>query len=415
MTNVQTQTEKTEEGGAAGPGHDGSDPRPGAGGSTSRLVGTIIAASLNNAPLSAVRLVLPMIALDMGAGPVFVGLMASLITIAPMLFSVRFGKWIDRGGAGPPFLCASIMMLLAAPVFFAFPNKVSLLVIACLIGAGSIFSHLSATRAVAASRPQDERTRNIAYLIAAYSFSQFLGPMLAGTTYEHFGHHMALLAIVGFVFLAVLVLASRRHLFVRELRKPAPALRGGAAIRLLLAANLRNKVIVSGTIASSMTLFPLIVSLHSVAVGISPTRAGLLLGAFSAGTLAARASAPIMSRYFGPRELLLLTFVAGGLLLALFPMLQSFGLLSVLSGLLGLNLGFGTPVALSLIYGAAPPDRVNEVVGLNMAVTNFLQTAAPLSLGIVAGSLGIAPMVWAVSLVMFGVALVALRPRRRTG
>ena len=140
------------------------------------LLGTIVIGGLATGALAASRLIVPILALAMGASILLVGITAALFSAIPMLFSVPFGRWVDRRGTRTPLIFSAvlIMMAAAAPIFF--PSKYILLLTAALVGAGAVFTHVVATRAVGELGPRESRSRNLSMLVMIYSVTQFLGP-----------------------------------------------------------------------------------------------------------------------------------------------------------------------------------------------------------------------------------------------
>jgi hypothetical protein len=84
-------------------------------------------------------------------------------------------------------------------------------------------------------------------------------------------------------------------------------------------------------------------------------------------------------------------FVAGGAY-ALFPLVGSVLPLMSLSFTLGLALGSGQPMVMSLLHSMAPAGRMGEAVGLRMSIINASTFAVPLVFGAIGSSVGIGPV-----------------------
>jgi len=379
-----------------------------------RLLVTIVISGLNNAVIAAGRLLLPMVALSMGASTLLVGVISALFTAPPMLLSVRFGRWVDRSGALVPMVSASLLIVAACVTFLISPSKYGLLAIAGLIGSGVIFSHVAATRAVVRGwTDEPERVRNLGYLVASYSFFQFLGPVVAGLSFENYGARVAFVAIGAFPILALAGIGLGFHNIERESNVTPDRSARRSALELLALPELRRWLVMASVFAAAQTLYPFVVSLHAVEVGSSAAEAGGQVGAFAVGMLISRVSVAVVTRHFPSRAVLVAALTGGALIYAAVPLLHDAYHLVALSVLLGMSLGLGVPIALALIYGAAPRDRINESVGLCMAMTNFLQTISPLTLGVVASGFGVPQMVWGLSVAMLGAAMMgAFRSKR---
>jgi MFS transporter, DHA1 family, multidrug resistance protein len=374
-----------------------------------QLLATILIASFATSPLTIARLILPLIALGMGASTMFVGVMGSLFTVAPMLSSVRFGRWVDRTGTLVPILCSCSLILLGSVLFLLVPVHQTLLAVACLVGAGAMLSHVASTRAVSEVGETTDRARNLGYLVSSYSLFQFFGPILAGAAYDHAGPGMAVMTIGLFAACSLVGIASRMHNYRGNAAPPREAGTRGGAIDLLRLQTLRRWLLINSVFSAVQTFVPFVVSLHAVEIGISPTMAGMVLGAFSLGTVVSRISVPVLTRRLSAPVILFSALIVGAATYAMLPYMHHFHPLLGVSTVLGMAIGLGVPISLALIYAAAPADRMNESVGLSMALTNFLQTISPLALGLAVTGMGLAPMIWILALGMVGASIMAVR------
>jgi len=374
-----------------------------------RLLATILIASFATSPLTIARLILPLIALGMGASTMFVGVMGSLFTVAPMLSSVRFGRWVDRTGTLVPILCSCFLILVGSVIFLLVPVHQTLLAVACLVGTGAVLSHVASTRAVSEIGSTSDRARNLGYLVSSYSLFQFFGPILAGAAYDHAGPGMAVMTIGLFAACSLVGIMSRMHNYHGSAVAPRTGGAHGSAIDLLRLRTLRRWLLINSVFSAVQTFFPFVVSLHAVEIGISPTMAGVVLGAFSIGTVVSRLSVPVLTRRLSAPVILFSSLIVGATTYAMLPYMHHFHPLIGVSAVLGMAIGLGVPISLALIYAAAPAGRMNESVGLSMALTNFLQTISPLALGLAVTGMGLAPMIWILTLGMVVAAITALQ------
>ncbi len=379
-----------------------------------RLLGTILIAGLNNAPLAGARLVMPMIALGLGVATPMIGVMAALFSLAPMIFNVSFGRWVDRIGTWVPILFSTALIMLACLMFEIVRQPAILLPVAALIGAGAMFSHVAATRAVGDLGGPDVRARNLGFLVVSYALFQFLGPMAAGYALGGYGPTAAFAVLGGFALLTCGVLATRFHNFTSAPKESRPTTSPGRTAELLKLPALMRWLVIIGVFGGVQSIYPFIVSLHAVEIGLTAAQAGMLLGAFAIGSLTSRASVGLVTRVLLGQRVVFLALLIGGLAYGAIPFLHGFRPLLGLSFVLGFAIGIGAPIALALIYDAAPANRINESIGLGMAITNFLQTFLPLGLGLAASGFGVSAMIWALSLSMLIAAIAATgRPTHR--
>lgn len=374
-----------------------------------KLALTIILASMATAGLAGSRLIVPVVALAMGANVLVIGIIGSLFSAVPMLFSVAFGRWIDRKGASLPLITGAALVAIAgfAPVLLATPY--TLLLTAALVGAGAIITHLAATRAVGQSGPREDRSRNLTLLVLSHSIAQFIGPTIVGIAYEDFGIHVSF-AFIGCLGVAIIAGWSLvPHHYHAQSGIVAAGTVKPRFWDLMMMPTLRKWLIVSGTFMAVVTTFPFTVALHSAEVGVSPAEAGLVLGAFAGGMFLARLSASIASRRMKTSRMVTLSLLFGGSSYALVPFTHDFATFLAASAMCGLLLGVGGPLTLVLIYDAAPDDRVNEAVGMSLTVSNALQTVLPLLMGALAAQFGMGMVAWTMSASLLAMALYAMR------
>src|SRR6185295_9105988 len=77
---------------------------------------------------------------------------------------------------------------------------------------------------------------------------------------------------------------------------------------------------------------------------------------------------------------------------ALFPFFSSAYALGGIAFLLGLGVGCGQPMSMSLIYALAPRGRAAESAGLRVTVNNVMHLAIPLAFGTLGTAFGYVPV-----------------------
>lgn len=389
------------------------DNRPGNGERASSLILTIGMGAINNGALAAARLIIPLVGLGLGASTFLVGLISSLITLAPMLLSIRYGRWVDRIGSLVPMLFGTSLVVSSSLIFLAMPTAFGLLMLAPVIGAGAIFSHLATTRAIGTMSAEGNRARNLGYLVFGNSIFQFLSPLLASFLYEHFGAMAAVTTLGASGLLTLACMALPFHAYTRELGQAGGGAPGKSALDLLSIRELRRWVIVNSIFSATVTVYPLVISLHALNSGLAPSQAGLCLGGFALGTFVLRALIPALTRFISQPVAIGVALLVGGAIFVVFPYVTDFYALVAVSALLGMSIGSCWSMGIGLLYGSAPQGRQNEATGMGLAASNLLQTVTPFVAGIIASGLSIAPMAWILTAGLWVSATLSLRAERR--
>jgi MFS family permease len=347
------------------------------------------------------RVTLSLFALHLGATPLTVGMIISLIAVVPMFFSVRWGRRIDRAGIYRPMLLGAALVLAGLLLAFALPRIETLFVVSVLAGSGFMLYHICVNQAAAlVGRPED-RTRNFSVLALAFSTSGFIGPVTAGFAIDGIGHRNTFLLCAGFMVATLLLLHHRRRVISRHHRTVAPPSETRAGSLLRIPAMLRV-FIVSGLLSMCWDLYTFVMPIHGSSIGLSASTIGLVLGSFGCAIFVFRLILPWVIHRFNERKLLLGAMVLTGLMLALIPLVKSVPLLMAVSFVLGLGLGGTQPLIMAMLYEKAPAGRGAEAVGMRTQLLNITQAGIPMIFGALGALLGMAPV-----FIAMGVALLA--------
>jgi MFS family permease len=158
-------------------------------------------------------------------------------------------------------------------------------------------------------------------------------------------------------------------------------------------------------------LHTIFVPIYGAKIGLSASQIGGVLSSFAAATFVVRFFMPTIARKLREQQVLATAMLLAAAVFFAFPFLQSVPALFALSFMLGLGLGAGQPVVMSLLHTHAPAGRLGEAAGIRMALVNSMSFAAPIALGAIGASVGIVPVFWTVGACLATGGLVA----RRTG
>jgi predicted MFS family arabinose efflux permease len=273
-----------------------------------------------------------------------------------------------------------------------------------------VIVHIAASNAVGAIGTPADRSRNFSLLALGFSVSGFLGPLAAGFMIDGLGHARAFLILAAFPLVALLALVLGRL----RLPRPAAAPHSHAERRigdLLADRDLRRILVVSALFNMAWDVFTFLLPIHGTALGLSASAIGVLLGAFAAATFLVRLALPALVRRTREWTLVAVALGIACAVYATFPLFREFGVLMALAFVLGLGLGMSQPMVMSLLFSAAPPERVGEAVGVRTTILNFVQTTIPLAFGALGAALGVTPIFWAMAVVLAAGTAFA---RRRT-
>jgi predicted MFS family arabinose efflux permease len=339
-------------------------------------------------------------ALHLGASEATVGTLMALFALLPMLLSVSAGRLIDRVGPRIPLMLSLAILALATGLPFAFPSVAILYVSCTLLGTSFMVVHIAMNSVFGAYGTPEDRAVNFSYLALAFSISNSVGPLLAGTAIDLLGHAQAFLVLSAFPVIAVVLLWIRK----RPLPRPdfSPKDRKSGVLDLLRIPGLRTTFIVSSLLAMGWDLYTFLIPLYGARIGLAATTIGLVMSTFALATLTVRLALPLMVKRLRQWTVLVTALCVSGTAYVLFPFVASVPLLMALSFLLGLGLGCAQPFIMSILYEQSPRGRQAEAVGLRTSLMNGSHTLIPLASGAVSASFGMAPVFWALALFLLG-------------
>ena len=361
-----------------------------------RLAPLVVATVLAHAAFNGSRLTLSLNALSLGASPLTVGVLMSLISALPMLVGVTAGRLVDRIGVRMPLIAASSSLIVAVALPGVLPGLVSLHLTAAGIGSAFALFHICVQHMVGEMSTVENRRDNFGWLALGFAISNFVGPTFAGLSIDAFGHRVTFCLLTVFAVVSFgLILRSRKRLT----HTPHAAREGGerSAWELLRNAELRRVFVVSGMLAAAWDLFTFVMPIYGTSIGLSASTIGFILGSFAAATFVVRLSLPWLQRHVREWPLITATFVVACIAYAILPLMQTVPLLASISFLLGLGLGATQPSIMALVYATAPQGRAAEAVGVRTVVLNASSTVLPVLFGAVGSAVGMLPVFWTMS------------------
>jgi predicted MFS family arabinose efflux permease len=361
---------------------------------------------LNHTVLTGGRVTVALYALSRGATPLVVGTLMALYAFMPMLLAVSAGRLSDRIGVRKPMLAGSCGIVVGAVIPCFLPGIVPLYVATSVIGVSFMLFQLSMQNATGAFGPPAERAKSFSLLALGYSISLFCGPLLAGFLIDQASFRTA------FAVLALLPLIPIVVLWRNLLKLPGPhathaQAAKGSLIELLGDARLRRVFIVNGLLSMAWDLHSFFVPIYGAKIGLSASRIGIILASFAVATFTVRLVMPRIARRFSEFEVLTTALFVAGAAYALFPFVEQVGTLMLLSFVLGLALGSGQPMVMSLLYSMAPAGRIGEAAGVRMTIVNASSFVMPLLFGGVGSTLGLSPVFWTVGAALGGAGWLA--------
>ena len=340
-----------------------------------------------------VRVTLSLYALHLKASPLIVGILISLLAAVPLLFSVSWGRMIDRIGVQKPLLIGSGATLAAALIAAASPGLETLFIVSALSGSGFMLIHICVNQVAGMLGTPEQRPRHFSLLALAFSTSGFLGPSLAGFAIDLVCHRLTFL-MLSISATAGIILLITKPIQLKSATNHSSHSQPKRLMDLFRIRDLRRVFITSAILSMAWDLFTFVTPIHGTQLGLSATKIGLILGAFGSAIFIVRLILPMLILHLSEWPLLIGGMIATGLAMVIFPLIHEVSLLMAIAFVTGLAIGGTQPMIMALLYNTAPEGRGGEVVGVRTFLINVTQAGIPLLFGVVGATLGMTPVFW---------------------
>jgi len=346
--------------------------------------------ALNHSGFGGSRVAISLYALDLGVNQFTVGILMGLYALSPMLLAVVIGRFADRVGPRLPMLVGSLGVGVALILPPLFPGVATLYVVALLLGSTFPLFFITVHGMTGDIGGPEDRARNYAMVSLGFSAAGFIGPFSAGLAIDHMGHLPAFMVLAAFTVAPVLLLWLRPGFLPK--RAPHVAKPGATALDLWRIPRLRNTFLASGILSAAWDLFQFYLPVYGHQIGLSASAIGAILAVFALATFVIRLGLPRLSRSYKEETIITGAFFVAAFAFALFPFFQQAVALGVCAFILGLGLGCGQPMSMSLIYVLSPPGRAAESSGLRVMVNNVMHLVVPVLFGSLGTAFGYMPV-----------------------
>lgn len=346
---------------------------------------------LNHSCFSGSRMVVSLYALHLGANQLAIGVLMALYALCPLFFAIYAGRLADRLGPRKPMMVGTLGLGLATLLPAIFPGLVTLYVSSLLIGSSFHFFFVSVHGTTGGVGGAQHRARNYALVSLGFSTAGLLGPFISGLCIDHLGH------LRTFVVLGAFTVAPFLLLWLKPDFLPGPKAQvsdtsNNRVIDLWRMPKLRGAFVASGILSAAWDLYQFYFPIYGHSIGLSASVIGTVLATFSLATFTVRLFLPRWSRRVGEARILIYGIYVAAFSFVLFPLFSNPWLLALAAFILGLGVGSGQPMSMSLIYALAPAGRQSEAAGLRVMVNNVAHLFIPLFFGSVGAAFGFMPV-----------------------
>ena len=353
--------------------------------------------------MAGMRLAAPLLALREGYSVAAVGFLVALFALTQVFLALPAGRFADRHGLKRPMAYSVAVACGGAGLAALFPTFAVLCLAALMTGAGAGGATIAVQRHAGRAVHDPTVLKQVfSWLSIGPAVSNFIGPFAAGLAIDHAGSTSGSLEGYRAAFLLLALLPLVSWLCVRgtqDLPAAAATAHGGQRPRawdLLKDAPFRRLLIVNWLISSCWDVHAFAVPLLGHERGLSAAVIGTIFGAFALAATAIRVLMPFVARHLRERGVMAAAMLLTAVLFGVYPLLHSALAMGLCSVLLGLALGTGQPMVMSLLHQITPPHRQGEALGLRLMAINASSVAMPLVFGSAGAVVGVAGLFWAV-------------------
>lgn len=360
-----------------------------------------------HACMAGMRLAAPLLALREGYSAAAVGFLVALFALTQVFFALPIGRYADREGLKRPMAYSVAVACAGAGLAVAFPTFLALCATALLTGAAAGAATIAVQRhAGRAVHDATELKQVFSWLSIGPAVSNFIGPFAAGLAIDLAGSTPG--SIEGyqaaFALLALLPLVSLWCVRgLQELPRVVPAASHAGkpqrAWDLLASPPFRRLLIVNWLISSCWDVHAFAVPLLGHERGLSASVIGTIFGAFAVAATVIRLVMPFVARHLRERVVMAVAMLITAVIFAVYPLLHSAWTMGLSSVLLGLALGTGQPMVMSLLHQVTPAHRQGEALGLRLMAINASSVMMPMMFGSAGALIGVGGLFWAVGAV----------------
>lgn len=373
--------------------------------------------------MAGMRLAAPLLALREGYSAAAVGLLVALFALTQVFLALPAGRYADRHGLKRPVGYSVAVACVGAGLAVVFPTFPVLCVAALMTGAAAGAATIAVQRhAGRAVHDATELKQVFSWLSIGPAVSNFIGPFAAGLAIDLAGSTPGSLEgyRAAFALLALLPLLSwfcvRGVPDLPAASAAAGSTTGGPPQRawdLLGDAPFRRLLIVNWLISSCWDVHAFAVPLLGHERGLSAAVIGTIFGAFAIAATVIRVLMPFFAKRLREQAVMAVAMLVTAVLFAVYPLLHSAWAMGLCSVLLGLALGTGQPMVMSLLHQITPSHRQGEALGLRLMAINASSVLMPLMFGSAGAVIGVSGLFWAVGAAGLGGSRLAWRIANR--
>jgi DHA1 family multidrug resistance protein-like MFS transporter len=350
----------------------------------------------------------PVYAVELGAGGLQVGLIIASFNLARTFFSPLSGRLSDRWGR-KPFITLGLLLYALVSVFYVMATRIETLILVRLLhGMTSVLVAPVAMALIADIAPKHRLGLYLGTQNMAVMLGLGVGPVAGGIIRDYFGMNTAFYAMGGLALLTFLGVAAflpgDRHRKLTQNRQSIPPIKTLLKNRIILGLFLLRFFLAAGQ-GSVYTFLPLL----ALQIQITSSQVGIILGVniFLIAFLQ-RLCGGLADR-INPMYMIIAGSLISGLAVWGIPLGQGFVMVLFCNILMGIGNGVSMPGGLVLTGRAGKQLGMGATMGLTNAGWSLGMIVSPIISGVIMDRLGLNSIFYAGGvLIIIGTVLIAV-------
>ena len=353
------------------------------------LLNSIALSFIHYIAIFASRPYISLLAASIGTDNIGIGLIAGSYSGIQVIMALYAGKIIDRIGPRIPAIFGSVILVIGLVGLSIARHWLFILLCSVLIGFSHLFVLVSSQCVVTGWASGSERENNVGLMTFMTSAASFLGPVLGGWLQDWRGISNSFL-YMAFIGAAALILSFT----IPNINYKEKSHDGVSTWSIIRNPGILRAVLIGGTVLFSMEVLTIYFPLYGKEIGLSTAAIGTI---FSVRGLSSMVVRPFMARIlqlFGRKLVLFWSLVIGGFSISLYGLTANYYTLMVISVISGFALGLALPLTLVMVAEIASEEQRGRAMALRIMGNFAGQTVSPILFGVLAASLGLAPIFW---------------------
>lgn len=355
-------------------------------------------------------------ALEIGMDSGSLGLVAAAFAIAPVVFALSIGRRIDRWGAFPFLIGATVLMVVAAAGLAFVDSALGLLLLIALLGLSQLVFVVADQTLVGSRTPASAYDSRFGSLSFVASLGQLIGPAAAGLIAADGSPAGTTRALLFGAALSLTAIPLAVRLWRRDPgpASPRPSIAAAAPpIRTILRMpGMGPAMLASMTVLATMDVITVYLPALGEERGLSVATVGALLAVRAGASMASRLLLGRLVTLLGRERLMISSLSAAAVSVVALPFVP-LPLAFAVMALAGVTLGVCQPMTMAWVAARATESARGTAMSLRLLGNRVGQVVIPLTAGSVAVVTGTAGVLAAAGLTVGVSAIVVARRGRR--